>query len=357
MSSTEMDGAMAGKVQYRSGIIGCGGIARAHAKGYEDVARTTLVAGADPSSAQCRKFEGLFPQIKMYADQQEMLDAEKLDLVSVCTWPPLHEEGVVAAAGAGVKGIVCEKPMALNLAQVDRMLGACDRNGVKLIVGHQRRFNKRYIQAKEALKRGEIGDLVEVRGMCRGDFLDGGTHNIDLIRYFVDDEPIRWVMGQINRQPWGRVGRETVRYGHQVEAGAIARFDFANGVRGLMETGDASHPVYQYLIIEGTEGRIDVYGDWHRGKRLSGWRILRSGEGGWEEHLVEEESNAFAVQIQELLRWIEEGGDHLLSGQSARADTEVLMAVFESCRLRSTVELPLNITENPLETMVEAGEI
>ena len=349
---------MAGNVQYRSGIIGCGGIARAHAKGYEEVARTTLVAGADPSRAQCRKFEGSFPQIKMYADHQEMLDTEKLDLVSVCTWPPLHEEGVVAAAGAGVKGIVCEKPMAVNLAQVDRMLGACDRNGVKLIVGHQRRFNKRYSQAKEALKRGEIGDLVEVRGMCRGDLLSDGTHNIDLIRYFVDDEPIQWVMGQINRRPWGRVGRETVRYGHQVEAGAIARFDFANGVRGLMETGEVSRPAsYQYLIIEGTEGRIDVYGDRYREKAPSGWRILRSGEGGWEEHLVEDEPNAFAVEIEELLRWIEEGGDHLLSGQSARADTEVLMAVYESARRRGRVDLPLEVSENPLIAMVEAGEI
>ena len=357
MVSTEMEGTMSGNDQYRAGIIGCGLIAGAHARGYEEVARTTLVAGADPSKPQRLKFEGSFPQVKMYAHYHEMLDTEKLDLVSVCTWPPLHEELVVAAAEAGVKGIVCEKPMAVNLAQADRMLGACDRNGVKLIISHQRRYNKRYIQAKEALKRGEIGDLVEVRGMCRGDLLSDGTHNIDLIRYFVDDEPIRWVMGQINRRPWGTFGRETTRYGHQVEAAAVARFEFANGVRGLMETGDASRPVYQYLIVEGTEGRIDVYGDRYREKAPSGWRILRSGEGGWEEHLIEDECNAFAVEIEELLRWIEEGGDHLLSGQSARANIEVAMAIYESCRRRSSVELPLNVTENPLEAMVEAGEI
>jgi len=120
------------------------------------------------SRLQQKRFQERHPQAKMamYDTVEEMLAKENLDLVSVCTWPPLHADGVVAAAQAKAKGIVCEKPMTNSLGEADRMLEACNANGTKLIVSHQRRFNKRYVEAKQALKEGKIGQLVEIRGFC-----------------------------------------------------------------------------------------------------------------------------------------------------------------------------------------------
>jgi predicted dehydrogenase len=371
---------MSNREQYRAGIIGLGGIARAHTRGYDAVDAIVLVAGADVSSAQGAEYAREVHPIETYTDYVEMLDNEELDLVSVCTWPPLHEEMVVAAAQRGVKGIVCEKPMALNLGQADRMLQACERYGVKLVVGHQRRYNKRYIEAKAALNRGEIGELLEVYGVGGSDLLSDGSHTIDLIRYFVDDEPIQWVMGQIHRQVPDTMSREPrkvmvkgapERYGHVVEHAALARFEFANGVKGLMEMGEIRPRVirgvredsalapgaYQFMRLVGTEGRIEVYGDVARDPRPSGWRILRSSQAAWEEHPIEHDYNAFAREIEDLVRWIEEGGDHPLSGQSARADLEVLMAVFESSRRRGRVDFPLEVLEHPLMLMIESGEM
>ena len=365
---------------YRAGIIGLGGIARAHTRGYDAVEATTLVAGADVSSAQAAEYRREVHPIETYTDYLEMLDNEQLDLVSVCTWPPLHEEMVVAAAERGARGIVCEKPMALNLGQADRMLQACERHGVKLVVSHQRRYNRRYIEAKAALSRGEIGELLEVYGVGGSDLLSDGSHTIDLIRYFVDDEPIQWVMGQIHRQVPDTVSKEPrkvmvkgapERYGHVVEHAALVRFEFASGARGLMEMGEIrprfirgigedfplSPGVYQSIRLVGTEGRIEVYGDSARDPRPSGWRILRSGQLGWEQHAIEQDHNAFAREIEDLVRWIEQGGDHPLSGQSARADLEILMAVFESSRCRCRVDLPLAVSEHPLQEMIEAGEM
>jgi len=342
---------------YRVGIMGCGLISRGHVHGYEKVGLQT-VAGADTSAGQRSGFRTEFPRATMYADYCEMLEKERLDLVSVCTWPPLHEEMVVAAAEAGVKGIVCEKPMAVNLGQADHMLEACQRSGTKLVVGHQRRFNRRYVEAKEALQRGDIGKLVEVFGNCGGDLLTDGTHNVDLVRYFVDDEPARWVLGQIDRQPWGRFGYErSRRYGHVIENSALARIEFRNGVRAFLQVGDIATEEYQYIALQGTEGRIEVSGDRWGQSGPSWWRILRGGQEGWVEHRVEQDVDAFAEEIKELIRWIEQGGGHLLSGESARADLEILMAVFESSRRRGRVELPLDVTEHPLEAMAEAGEM
>jgi predicted dehydrogenase len=338
---------------YRVGVVGCGLIARAHVRGYQEVG-PKLIAGADTSASQRARFRQEYPDVTMYVDYREMLEKEELDLVSVCTWPPFHEEMVVAAAEAGVKGIVCEKPMAVNLGQANHMVQACEQSGTKLVVGHQRRFNRRYVEAKEALQRGEIGELIEVFGNCGGDLLTDGTHNVDLIRFFVDDEPAVWVMGQIDRQPWGRFGYErSRRYGHVIENSAFARIQFRNGVRAILQVGDIAEPEYQYIALQGKEGRIEISGDRHRQPEPSWWRIFRAGEEGWIKHPIEEDVNAFAREIEELIRWIGQDGGHLLSGESAKADMEILMAIFESSYRRARIQLPLDVNEHPLEALVK----
>ena len=71
----------------------------------------------------------------MYATAAEMLERERLDLVSICTWPPLRPEMTELACAHGVRGIVAEKPMAVDLAGCDRMIAAAERSGAVLIVG------------------------------------------------------------------------------------------------------------------------------------------------------------------------------------------------------------------------------
>ena len=64
-----------------------------------------------------------------------MLDIENPDIVSVCTWHPLHAEMTIAAAARQPKAILCEKPMATNLGEAEAMMIACQRNQVKLAIG------------------------------------------------------------------------------------------------------------------------------------------------------------------------------------------------------------------------------
>jgi len=336
---------------YRAGIIGCGGIARAHLMGYQGVPATEVVAAADISEEARDRFKEQVPGATMYADYHDMLADASLDIVSVCTWPALHGEMVVAAAEAGVKGIVCEKPFDLTLPAADAAIEACRRSGTKLVIGHQRRFNWRYEQAKKALDEGAIGDLLAVTVQCRGDLFTDATHSLDMMRFMADDAPVEWVLGGVTRYS------DKHRFGHDVEDAAVAHVQFANGVRGRIEVGDVPPNVaYQRVLLQGSDGYIEVGGD-----NDGDWRLLRGSGGGWEHHAIEDEPRAhgFVREIEELIRWIEgEADDHLLKGESGRATLEIIIAVFESARRRARVELPLNgVTDNPLASMIATGQL
>jgi len=315
--------------EWRAGIIGCGGISRAHANGYRAIPGVHIVAAADINEGQLKKFSEEYGVENLYADYCEMLEAGSLDMVSICTWPPLHCEMTVKAAEYGVKGILCEKPMALNLTEADRMIEACDKAHAVLVIGHQRRFEAQYVKAKEIISSGEIGELIMIRNICRGDLLTDGTHNIDLIRFYADDQPIEWVIGQIDAR------QKRTRYGHDVEDSATGYMLFKNGVRAFMETGLITPATYQQAYIDGTEGRIDVNVADQATVRVKG-----KGDAEWRTPELKRE-NPFKLEIEAMMESIESGKEHILSGRQGRADLEVLMAIFESSRRREVVNLPL----------------
>ena len=99
---------------YRAAIIGCGRMSRGHVRAYQE-AGVPLVAGADISQEALDAFAERTGAEGLYADAAEMLAEARPDLVSVVTHDALHCPLVVGAAEAGVRGIICEKPMALNL--------------------------------------------------------------------------------------------------------------------------------------------------------------------------------------------------------------------------------------------------
>ena len=187
---------------YRVGLIGCGRVAAGHANAYTAIESTELIAAAEPDPEHRLKFDETYGIVGLYENYREMLANEELDIISICTWPPLHCEMTVAAAESGVQAILCEKPMALNLGEADRMLEACEEAGTKLVIGHQHRFDSQTVNAIELIKGNAIGTLQSIFGYCNSsDLLTNGTHVVDLIRYFVDDTPIGWVMDRLTVHP------------------------------------------------------------------------------------------------------------------------------------------------------------
>jgi UDP-N-acetyl-2-amino-2-deoxyglucuronate dehydrogenase len=350
---------------YRAAVIGCGKMSRGHARAYADAADVELVAAADVSEAALAAFGDEFAVGATYADPVRMLERERPDLVSICTWPPLHADETEAAFAAGARVVWCEKPMAVHLADADRMLAAAAAVDGLVVVNHQRRFVESYRQARDLLDAGAIGQVTQITGICAGDTLTDGTHLIDMTRFLNHDVPIESVFGAIEMSPKGNVnpdGMGTIefnqtrrRYGHHVETGALGLLLFENGVRAHLEMGKLARPGYQRFFVDGTEGRIELSGDspFDDGSRLR----IRRATGALEAGPPSTLDGAMQRVLSETLRVVEDGGTHTLSGASGRADLEVVTAILESARRRMMLTLPIEVREYPLEAMLAAGEI
>lgn len=328
---------------YKVGIIGCGGISRMHANWYQSEPKTELTAAADIKEEQLKKYSDEYVVENLYTDYIEMLETEELDIVSVCTWPPLHAEVTIESARRGVKGILCEKPMAENMGQADAMIEACEQNGVKLAIDHQLRFSGAYVTAKKLIEDGAIGELFRIYAVCGGgDLKDNATHTVDLMKFIHNDKPIEWVIGQIER-----IG-EPVKYGLHSENFALCYMKFEDNVRGIIESGEDTAPGYHHIYCYGTDGEIELAVPGGPGIRM---RAKASGD--W----VIPETHSDGNPVRDMVECIEEEREHRSSGYQGRGTLEVLMAIYESSRRRGRIQLPLEEKESPLTLMIRDGEI
>ena len=146
----------------RVGLIGGGGIASAHIRGYQQHAERigiTAIADAVEQTAVARSNKlGATP----YTDYRRMLDVEDLDAVDICLPHHLHSDAIVAAAQAG-KHILCEKPLCLTADEAAEVRAAVLANGVTLMCAHNQLFLPAVAKAKELLDAGTIGTVYEVR--------------------------------------------------------------------------------------------------------------------------------------------------------------------------------------------------
>lgn len=351
----------AGRPRGKEGATGFG-MSHAHAKGYAATGHCKLVAVADLVEPNARAFadEHGDDDTQVFADFREMLRKTRPDIVSICTWPGLHADMVVASAEAGARAIHCEKPMAPTWGEARRMAEAAANAGAQLTFNHQRRFEAPYRTARRLAREGAIGDLVQVQLSC-GDMFDWGTHWFDMLLYYVGEEPATWVIGQVDRSTTRSV------FGVEMETQGLAHVGFASGVRGLVTTGDYLHDgpartdgtqprrealgAMQRLI--GTTGVIEVG---VRGTYNERVRILNGDSAGWHEaetigagHFEE----AIAAGIADLVACIGSGHEPELSVNKAIRSTELIFATYESSRRRARIDLPLDSVDgNPLHDMI-----
>lgn len=334
---------MKAMVEYKAGIVGCGGIGRVHAATYRSIEGIEVVACCDINPTNLNAFSEKFHIARRYSNHSEMLEAGGIDILSICTWPRTHCEVTVRAALSGVKGIMCEKPLATNLNEADEMIDACRQNGVVLAIGHEHRFDPQCTKAREVIDAGGIGGLKLIWGHCSLDLMNNGSHVIDLVDYLNGDVGAVWVMGQIDRR-----GKRFGVANHPdmyVEDMAVGHVKYRNGAEAVIELGEFAPQDFRFHVI-GDKGQIEV-------NAPDSFLKIVNADGIQYPKILE--ADPFHEEMLELVKAIEEGRDHLSSGIRGRAALEIIMAIFQSSRNRALIELPLNIKGNPLEEMIKEG--
>lgn len=360
---------------FRAAIIGCGRMAQGHARAYLADPRVELVACADISDEAAAAFAGEFGIPHRSTDYRKMLERDRPEVVSICTHHQFHAPMTIDTAGiAAPQAILCEKPIALDLASADAMIAACQASGTLLVVGHQRRYGRQYVAAREAIASGRLGEIISIDafGHPRSSLLVDSTHTVDLVRSFLGDPRGAWVIGQID----AREHREA--WGQQIEDCAVALVGFANGVHLLLGAGSIAgdtpddrigispRPVaggaYHRIVVHGALGRLVIDGD----RPVDGQPLVYLDRGGQTEVIFaaedfdrEPDFSAVDLEVSAMIDCLEQPGlAHPLEARSARDTLEILVAIYESSRRRRAVRLPLDdVPDNPLITMLAEGVV
>ena len=334
---------------YTAAIVGCGDIAHHHVKGYQR-AGVELVAVVDPLEVARAQYREEYGIERDFATVEEMLAEVAPDIVSVCTWHLLHPAPTIAAARAGVKGVICEKPMAVGLGLADEMVAVCEEHGTRLVISHQRRFTPGWEKARELVESGAIGLVQQDETKVGAGLLNCGTHVIDGARFILGDPETEWVMGAVDRQS-ERFERDT-----PIEDGSMALVHMAGGVQFLLQT-DLDMSEAWHFFVRGSGGLIDA--------TETRCRLFNEASGGWQEQDLGVPAEQIDViggkanerQTRELIAWIEEGPEHRGSGRRARETVAVMMALLESARQHRVVRFPLQEKGYPLELMLQEGKL
>src|SRR5258707_2885582 len=148
--------------QVRIGLIGAGRIARVHANAYQTVAGGKLVACTDVVKESAQALAHDFG-LEVAADYHELLARKDVDAVIIATPNGVHPEQMIAAAEAG-KHVFCQKPIALNLADADRMIAVAKETDITFQVGFMLRFTPPIPRIHEIVESGTIGEVIAIRG-------------------------------------------------------------------------------------------------------------------------------------------------------------------------------------------------
>ncbi|MBM4188843.1 MAG: Gfo/Idh/MocA family oxidoreductase [Gemmatimonadetes bacterium] len=345
------------------GLIGLGNVALAHLEGYRQLTEIRVVAGADPRAERTTEMAARFG-FRGYLDYQEMLERERLDLVSVLSTVATHPAAVIAAARRRLP-VLCEKPLALTLADADLMIAACRSAGVPLFYAASYRFLEPVVKARELIQAGAIGEvrlLLETMigttgpsgyhdmgphhyppggpGGSGNGLMDHGIHLVDVFGWLIGSEVESATgAGQISGEA-PRPEHLTIRFrsgavGHLIYDDATWPADLpAEGAFSWAPTWDevaAGQGIGRGGIWQQHPGSIRVHGTlgslriFHYANQL----FLRTARGIEQIRVADRPMPAqFAAELASFAASIRAGGPAAVPGEVGRAALATVLAAY-----------------------------
>ena len=255
-------------MRIRWGLIGCGDIARKRvAPALRDSSLCELIAVSRARAELAESFANEFGARRWCADWHDLLTDYEVDAIYIATPVHLHAEQAIAAAERG-KHVLCEKPMALNVTECDRMIAACRSNDVKLGVAYYRHFYPVVRRVKELIDSGELGVPVVVqvnafewfdpepsaaRAWLLKEDLSGGGPMFDFGCHRI--EVLLDLLGDICDV---KATRGNAFFDREVEDVAVANFQFDRGACGTLTVTHAAHEPQDTFDLFFTDGSIHI---------------------------------------------------------------------------------------------------
>ncbi len=343
------------------GVIGCGGIAdrRTIPEGFVPSEQSQLVAVQDADASRAEAVRGRYGVPRAFTEATALLEDPEVEAVYIASPTNFHHAHVLAAARAG-KHVLCEKPLALNVAEAEEMVAACREADVKLGVNFMMRFHGCHEYLRQVVASGAMGRPVlgkaeltcwypPIPGAFRQDpstggggaLIDMGNHCIDLLEFILDQRVAR-VSCFTGNLVQGYASEDTAAVLLEFGGGAVglvnALFNVpdaaAKNLLGLYGSGggawafgtigqDSAGEVH--VTLEGQEGGYDA-------------AQVRTGAAG-EQTVVPEVVNMYRAHVDAMSKAIAAGAEPPVPGEVGLWSQRVVAACYESARTGRAVEL------------------
>jgi predicted dehydrogenase len=319
----------------RYALIGAGGIARAYVAVFAALASARIVAVADPHLQRARALAKDL-DCPAFRSHGELAENVACDAAIICTPPSTHVQVALDLIEEGIP-VLCEKPLAVDLASARKLYNAAANDGVPLTMAAKFRYVEDAIQAKSIVDSGDLGDVVLFDNIFAshapmgdrwnadptisggGVLIDNGTHSVDIARYFLGS--ITEVMAVAPRRV------QDV----QVEDTAQMFIRSADGVCGTIDLSwSLDMQAERFVSIYGSRGTVNV--GWHESKyRLASspdWVTFGSGY---------DKVQAMSAQVANFCEALRGREELLITADDALASVAVIEAAYASMKASAWV--------------------
>ena len=327
------------------GVVGVGAMGRRHAENLRRaIPEACLVAVADADRARVRQVADELEVEHAYDSIEALVERKDIQAVLIASPAKFHASAIQVAAAAGMN-ILCEKPLALTLEEANAALAAVERAGVRLQVGHMRRYDPAYAAAKKRIEAGEIGEPVIFKAIGRDReapplsyfqsglnpmlFLDSSIHEFDLARWLMEDEVTEVHAFAAVRNP------ELAQFG-DIDAGVV-NLRFVRGGIGNVES--FREACYGYDI------RTEIVGS--KGTLLVGYlrqtaQLVLTDTGAGHDvvgHWLVRFAEAYLNELRDFVETVRAGRQPRVSGEDGRRALAIALAAERSYRESRPVAL------------------
>ncbi|MDP6523199.1 MAG: Gfo/Idh/MocA family oxidoreductase [Kiritimatiellia bacterium] len=323
--------------KYSVVVVGMGKRGKHHATAFQANPRFEVVGLCDIDEGRLSEAAELIGGgVETSTDAAALTASLKPDVFCFCTMPHLRKSFIRMAVGSEVKLVAFEKPVADSSAAGKVVSALIGESGIKAVVSHQHRYGPHYSKVKEIVESGALGKVHTIYASTPGWMMHMMTHMIDYMCWYNDYADAEWAMAQA-------AGRGKLSDNHPSPDYIGGFIQFANGVRGIVETGAGAPNVPEVAKWWG-RNRIRVMGDDGFAEVLTngGWRSVTASGGVQSGEGVMNYEHDMVTYVQEMADWLDDDSKkHSCNFDRAFMGFEVMMAMCRSALEGGQVALPL----------------